>query len=49
MKLLQWLQDKAISWLANFPEKEEHITREALRYWLRRERQSKLDLKGVVE
>jgi hypothetical protein len=45
MKLITKVQQL----LARIPEKEEHISVDALRYWLRREAQSKLDQKGLTE
>jgi hypothetical protein len=47
--MLARLQQLLLDWLTRFPEAEEHVSRDSLKYWLRRERQSKLDLKGVVE
>jgi hypothetical protein len=35
--------------LAKVPEKVEYISKDALTYWLRRERQVKMDQKGWAE
>lgn len=44
-RFLNWLLVK----LSQVPEREEFVSRDSLRYWLRRERQARLDFKGVIE
>lgn len=49
MKLLNSLKDEVLNFLSSLPEKEEFISRDSLKYWLRRERQDRMDMKGLVD
>ena len=56
MPLVKWCEAKLEAFKNSFltemekrPHRETSISEDSLKYWLRRERQAKLELKGLVD
>jgi hypothetical protein len=47
--MLDKLREALVEWLTHFPQPEHYLSANSMRYWLRRDKQAKLDFKGVIE